>query len=328
MAVVSFVEKALKKLQDAQQRGSSTGSPARPGYVVGEVVEVEIPDDAPLAKAGRADVGVDSKGVDFAAPPVRRSEKRIKIDRAAVRTAGLLPPAQQERRLANEYRAIKRPLISAALGRGVEKLPNGHLIMVASALPGEGKSFTSMNLALSMALEKDVTVLLVDADLAKPHISTTFGVRNELGLLDALFNPDLDVESLVIPTDIPNLSILPAGTAMETATELLASERMDDIVKRLGAVDSRRIVLFDSPPLLLTSESRALATVVGQTVVVVRAGSTQRAAVKEALSYLPADRPLGLILNQSEVQARGEYYGYGEYGAATGTDEKNAKDKS
>lgn len=294
---MSFVEKALKKLQDSQasDRGGKTTPPDRLPVIVGVMVK-----DPALKDAGPGRGGGEP----------RRDGKIIRVDRGALRTAGLIPPEKQERRLANEYRHIKRPLIAAALGKGTVPLPNGHLIMVASALPGDGKTFTSMNLALSMALEKDVSVLLVDADVAKPHISTTFGVAKELGLVDALADSQMDIESLVVPTDVPGLSILPAGRANETATELLASDRMVQIVTTLARANARRIVVFDSPPLLLTSESRALADVVGQIVLVVRAGATSKSAVTDALALLGDDKPVGIVLNQAIMGSADSYYGY------------------
>ncbi len=168
------------------------------------------------------------------------------IDRDALRQAELLPPASQERQLAGEYRQIKRPLIANALGRGVPKLPNGHRIMIASAMPGDGKTFTSINLALSFALEKDLSVVLVDADVAKAHLSRTFGVHNELGLMDLLRDEKLDVESVILPTDVPGLSILPAGKAHETANELLGerahgADRQSD---HRAVSESHRVVRF------------------------------------------------------------------------------------
>src|SRR6202008_1950034 len=118
---------------------------------------------------------------------------------------------------------IKRPIIANAFGKGVPAVPNGHIVMIASAIPGEGKTFTCINLALSMALEHDLEVLLVDADVPKPHISTVFGVAGEPGLLDALKDEALDVQSLVIATDVQGLSVLPIGRRVaDTATELLA----------------------------------------------------------------------------------------------------------
>jgi len=188
---------------------------------------------------------------------------------------------------------------------------------MASALPSEGKTFTAINLALSMALEKDISVLLIDADVAKPHISCTFGVENEPGLMDLLRDEATTVESVILPTDVPNLCILPAGRRSDTATELLASHRMEAIVSYIAASDPMRIALIDSPPLLLTSESRALAQSVGQVVVVVRAGFTPQRAVLDAISYIGEDKSIGLILNQSTHAAAAGYYyyGYGSSGA-------------
>lgn len=281
---MSLVEKALKKLQDSHGAGDAVVEPIRPDVVIG---------------AGTGAVAM--------------SDRQIVIDHAALRRAGLLAPEGHERRLAAEYRQIKRPLLAAALGKGEAPLPNGRLIMMASALPGEGKTFSSLNVAMSMALEKDITVVLVDADVAKPHISRTFGVAEEPGLLDVLRDESRDIESAIIPTSIRGLSILPAGSHIETATELLASARMDRIMTQLGGGGTNRIFLFDSPPLLLTAESRVLAGIMGQVVVVVRAESTLRRAVFEALECIPDGKPLRLILNQSESAPANVYYGYGDY---------------
>jgi protein-tyrosine kinase len=285
---MSLVEKALalKKLHDSRSLAANRVEPIR----------VDVLLSAP------------------AATPVANSNKLITVNPDALRRAGLMPPQGNERRLASEYRQIKRPLIAAAMGKGTPRLPGGHLIMVASALPGEGKTFTSLNLAMSIALEKDLTVLLVDADVAKPHISRTFGVADEPGLLEVLREPSRDINSVVIPTSIRGLSILPAGRHSETATELLASARMEKVMANLAQGHANRIVLLDSPPLLLTSESRVLAAVAGQVVIVVRAQSTLRQAVSEALACIGEGKSVGLILNQSETTPANVYYGYGEYG--------------
>lgn len=284
---MSLIESALKKLQSVQTKPTEDVGGTAPSPLLGELT---------------------------GATGVAQSERHIRIDRDALRSAGLMPPEMQQRQLANQYRRIKRPLLANALGRGADKLPNGHLIMVASALPGEGKSYTTINLALSMALEKDITVILVDADLAKPHVSRSFGVVDEPGLVDALQDSAIDIESLVIPTDVPGLCILPAGAHVDTATELLASTRMQQVVARLSQVDKRRIVLFDSPPLLLTNESRVLTEVVGQVLVVVRAGVTARRAVIDAVSKITEGRAVSLVLNQAASGSEEGYYGYGEYG--------------
>jgi len=284
---MSLVEKALKKLQDSRSAAATGGAaPASP--------PVSFRSEAP-------------------AVAVPQSGKFVTVNLSALRSAGLLAVHDEERRIAAEYRQIKRPLIAGALGRGTPVVPNGRTIMVASALPGEGKTFTSVNLAFAMALEKDTSVLLVDADLPKPQISRVFGVAREPGLVDALVD-EAQVESFVIPTSVRGLSVLPCGRPEATATELLASNRMERLISSLLTADPRRIVLFDSPPLLLTTESRALAAAVGQIVIVVRAEATTHQAVQEAVACIPEGKSVGLILNQSRTAPAHVYYGYGDYG--------------
>ena len=325
---MSIVERAIKKLQSQQPAAATEPQRANVDTVSRRRAS---PPTEPLAPRTPIDSGarVDSGARAPVAPAiVRRPDKTIGLDRHALRTAGLLPPEHQERQIQNQYRQIKRPLIANALGKNAPAVPNGHLIMVASAMPGEGKTFTSMNLALSMAVEKDISVLLVDADVAKPHISTLLGLQNEPGLLDALQNELLDVESLVIGTDVEGLSILPAGRRNETATELLASARMEEVVVQLARGNDTRIVLFDSPPLLLTSESRVLSAVVGQIVLVVRSGFTAQHAVLDAIGHLPEGKSTGIVLNQCDVEQESRYYyGYGSYGSSVGADEREAGEK-
>ena len=243
------------------------------------------------------------------------SHRLIKLDRGWFRQIGLLPPEPEERLIANQFRQIKRSLLANAFGKGVPAVARGRLIMMTSALPGEGKTFSTINLALSIAREQGVEALVVDADVAKPQVSALFKLEKEAGLLEALANDAVDIEAMVVRTDVAGLSVLPAGRCDgDIATELLASARMEDVIARLGSHNPARVVLFDSPPLLLTNESRVLTTVVGQIVIVVRAGVTPRHAVTEAIGYVGEDRPIGLILNQSTANSPSSYYGYGEYG--------------
>lgn len=292
---MSLVEQALKKLQETRR-----------------AVSGETRRDAPLGVIREIAVAAPSSG-DGATPPPHRV---VQLDRAALIRAGFLPPDHKQRQIADQFRHVKRPLLAAALGRGVDALPNGRMIMIASSLPGEGKTFASVNLALSMSLERDISVVLVDADVAKPHISRLFGIGDEPGLLEALQDDRLDIESLILPTDIPKFSVLPAGKPTDTATELLASRRMQAVVARLAASQDRmRVVIFDSPPLLLTSESRVLAQPMGQVVLVVHAGKTPQHAVQDAIAVLGENKPISLLLNQSEaVSEAGYYYRDGTYG--------------
>lgn len=300
---MSLVEQALKKLQASR----------------GGVAPVAEPRIAP--RPGSPASSVDAaRAAAIVAPVPQRSTRVVQIDRVAMRAAGLLPSSTEERRIIQEFRQIKRPLLANAFGRGATPLPNGHILMLASALPGDGKTFTALNLTLSIALEKDVSILLVDADVAKPHISRTFGVQNEPGLLDVLRDEKLDVESVILDTDVPNLSILPAGSPTDTATELLASARMADVVARLGAADRKRIVVFDSPPLLLTTEARALASVAGQVVLVIGASSTPQKAVFDALDMLGEGKSISLVLNQCDEGSQQGYFNYyGHQAEGSGT---------
>ena len=296
---MSLVEKALRKMQSAPSAAAelSGNLPRRAPEPVIEKPAHHVPPPAVL--------------------PAHRTDKVVEFNHATLRTLGLLPTQAEERRFHAEYRQIKRPLIAAAKGRGMDPLPNGRAIMIASALPNEGKTFTSLNLALSMALEKDTSVLLVDGDIAKSHVSRTFGVKEEPGLMDLLLEESRDIGSVILPTTVPGLSLLPSGRDSATATESLASARMEQIVSELLSRDPTRIVLFDSPPLLLTTESRALAAVVGQTVVVVRAEETTHKAVLEALACLGERTSVGLVLNQCKTAPSQFYYGYGEYGQSS-----------
>ena len=288
---MTLVERAIEKLRRNAEQGQKPAT--RP---VGSLV-AEVPPSNSLN-----------------GPPATLPGRRIVVDRDALREAGYLPETAVDRRFADHYRQIKRPLISQALASPAPVPGSPRLIMMASALPGDGKTFTSINLALSIARERDVSVVLVDADTPKPHVSRIFGVEKEPGLLDALGDPSADIESFVLPTDVGGLSIVPAGKSHEGATELLASARMASVVTRLVARDPRRIVLFDSPPLLVSSESRALSAIAGQVILVVRSGATPHQAVLDALEQI-ADRPVALVLNQGRTSGSGSYYGYGTYGA-------------
>lgn len=303
---MSLVERALKKLQESGR--PAAGSPSAP---LTRPVEPAPTPTVPVIPTLTAP-GTPAPRPSVVVPPSRV----IHVDREALRAMKLYPPADMERQIASQYRRIKRPLVAAMLAQDASAAANRHLVMLASALPGEGKTFTSLNLALSLALEKDLEVLLIDADVAKPHVSRIFGIEREPGLLDLLTDGTLHSDSVILRTDVPGLSLMSAGRQIDTATELLASQRMREVVQQLGSTGRRRIVLFDSPPLLLSTESRALVPNVGQVALVVRAESTPQNAVLSAIEAVGEGRPVSLILNQSSVAPGEGYYGYGPYGSS------------
>jgi protein-tyrosine kinase len=201
-----------------------------------------------------------------------------------------------------------------AKARGPEAVPDGRLLMVTSSMPDEGKTFTAINLALGIAMEKDCTVLLVDADVAKAHVTQLLGLAHQPGLTDLLAGKELDPSQALIATNIEGLTVLPAGHLDAGAPELFASRRMSDLISRLAMDDPDRIVLFDSSPLLATNESQLLGRLVGQVLMVVRADHTPQPAVQEAIGMLDASKSISLVLNQVKGDFAAEYYGgYGHY---------------
>ena len=297
---MSVIEKALDKVR----RSAISGQP--------NVPETGLAPAMP-GGAGRAQpaTGVTTLEVAPASPA-----RRITVSWQSLQDAGYVPEAGLERQFAGQYRQIKRRLIETAMSAG-SGAPSMRAIVATSALPGDGKTFTSINLAFSIARERDLNVLLIDADVASPRISDVFGQKDSPGLLDALQDPSLDIESLVLGTDVPGLSLLPAGKWAENATEMLSSARMDRIVARLTA-NPRRIVLFDSPPLLVSTEAQVLLKNAGQVVLVARAGKTPRRAIVDAIGHIGEEKSVGLVLNQAQGTQATDYYGYGTYGSQNG----------
>lgn len=286
----SLIEQAARRLEQLRQAG------------------VEMP-AAPVAAAA-------PKPVAAAEPPKKPvfTSRRVELDVQAMAQAGIIDPNSPRSEIADQYRVIKRPLIKNAMGKGASVIANGNLIMVTSALPGEGKSFTSINLAMSIATELDNTVMLVDADVARPSVMRMLGLPDGPGLLDLVLDDQMDMSSVLLKTNVDKLTILPSGTPHPRATELLASDAMVRLLEDMAARYPDRIIVFDSPPLLITTESRVLATHMGQVVLVVHAGKTLQSEVKQALATIDACPVKLLLLNRSSSLFKGGYgynYGYG-----------------
>lgn len=278
---------------------------------VAEAIAVAVPQaPAPVQSAAIAP-----------AEPVERidfSGEEIAIDRGRLREAGMVMPDGRNSALLEEFRIVKRQILLAAQ---VKTIANAQRVLVCSPLPGEGKTFCATNLALSIAAEKDTEVLLVDADFAKPSVLSALGIEDGqigtgLGLMDALVDPDINVEDCVLPTDISGLFVLPAGARTETDSEFLSSSRTAVVLDRLTQGAPNRIVIFDSPPALAASPAAELAKHVGQALVIVRADQTGQSALEDALSLLSACPDIKLLLNAANFSPSGrrfgDYYGYGE----------------
>ena len=231
------------------------------------------------------------------------------FDPVALKRMGLLPADDEaERRLADELRCVKRPLLANAIEAGTETLVHGKRILVTSAEAGEGKTFTAVNLALSLARETDFEVLLVDGDIPKSDITRIFGLSGKPGLMDVLVDEKRAPADVIMRTDVPNLLVVPAGERHPLAAELFRSRRMEHVLEEFGGRNRRRLMVFDSSPLLATSESQVLASHMGQVVLVVAASRTRRQAVTSALRRLNDLQYVGLLLNMSHLSAGENYY--------------------
>jgi len=253
---------------------------------------------------------------DVPVEPVRATGRRsATIDREALAKAGMIVPGSQITPLAEEFRLAKRQLLLTARAVSGRDADRARMVLVCSAQQDEGKTFCAINLALSMAAEKDVEILLVDADFAKPDVMARLGLPEGPGLLDALAGT-VNVEDCIIDTDVPQLCVLPAGTKSVSDTEMLASDRARQILDGLAAANPRRIVIFDSPPALAASPAAVLALHVGQVMLVVRADKTSESDLREATAMLDGCEHIQLLLNAVSFRPGGRRFGnyYGEAG--------------
>ncbi len=239
----------------------------------------------------------------------------IEINWKQLAELGFVTPVDANTQAIEEYRNIKRPLVANAFGDSSVGIERGNLILVTSSVPGEGKTFTAINLALSIATERDKKVLLIDADVARPSVSKTLGIKSSPGLIEYLEGQDLKLSDIMLKTDkMPGLRIIPAGKQHKHSTELLSSNRMIGLAKELSDRYPDRIVIFDSPPLLAATQAEVLAGLVGQVVLVIEAESTAQSMVMESVSKLShCDVVLAILNKTKQNNLDGTYYGYGQY---------------
>lgn len=322
---MNTIEEAAKRLEELRKAGieipgTLKSEPALRGNGEGRPSPDSIPPQTSRTSQVRIRTRASTVGVkddrtepslsdDTAAGPnVQR------IDFGRLQAAGFITPTVPDSKVLAEFRVIKRPLIRNALDKSIPRLKNGNLIMVTSSLPDEGKSFVSVNLALSIAMEVDSTVLLVDADVVAPTIPRLLGIKPAKGLMDVLTARDLNYREVLIKTNINKLALMQAGTPHRAASELLASDAMATLLDEIASRYSDRIVIFDSPPLLATTESRVLASHMGQLVVVVEADRTTHATLEAALSTVESCPVVMTMLNKASQSEVGSYYGSYGYG--------------
>lgn len=302
---MSIIEQATKRLEQLRQAGVDVpwreapgGAEPRPGAT-----------SAPPAANDRPPAEVRP-----AAPAVARSSRSISLDLPLLAKT-MLVPGHELMELAAEFRAIKRPIVANIMaGDSSAARAGSNLIVVTSAVQGEGKTFCAINLALSLAAEVDRTVLLVDADILKPSVGARLGIDSRRGLLDLLADHSLDVSEVLLKTNVPKLTVLPAGVPRPDSAELVAGGHMKGLFDELSRRYADRIIVVDAPPLLPTSEARTLADRAGQVVMVVDAGGTLQSHVEQAFAALEACPNVMSVLNRRSSLLRnyGAAYGYAE----------------
>jgi len=319
---MSLIEKAVEKLTIETGRKSSedlvhsagfNDSEADTAYIVnGAYVDAES-HHLPLFSEGifmSPDALIKKVTTETTESPVKRrvTKQSVTIDLKRLGEMGMITPEMPNQLIAEEFRAIKRRLILNAAGIGEKVVENGNLIMVTSAAPGEGKTFVAINIAISIAMELDRTVMLVDMDAVKSDVTRVLGIDAKLGMTDLLADPELQMPDVLLRTNIERLSILPAGRRLSNVTEQLASEKMGGLVMEVARRYRDRIIVFDSPPVLATSEASILSSLVGQIVVVVAAEKTKRSDLANAIEQLDHSKEIGLVLNKHTERPEKEYY--------------------
>lgn len=308
---MSIIEKAARRID--QERGQAQPPAAAQPAPAAPEDGPEALDAAVAAAPVQPAVAAPAAPAQAAAAPspAPSQARKVELDLAQMRESGMVTAAGGRTALVEDFRIIKRPLLKRAFAERVEGENPANLIMLTSSLPGEGKTYCAINLAMSIAMELDHTVLLVDADVARPSVLRTLRLPAQRGLMDLLVDDKLDVSDVLLRTNVDTFSILSAGTSTPRATELLASSAMASLVREIANRYPDRVVIFDSPPLLLTSEARALASHMGQIVVVVEAQKTTQHAVGEALRQLEGCPNVNLIYNKTrDIPGIEETYDY------------------
>jgi exopolysaccharide/PEP-CTERM locus tyrosine autokinase len=308
---MSIVEKALQKAQAKAERAAPLERTTADGAHA-PLHEHAAPVPHIEASVDEADRVVTTVGRECRGGTVTLDLQRLRAD-------GRLAPEGLAQQTDEEFRRIKWPVLNAIMRRdGVAPAVN-NIVLVTSAIPGEGKTFNALNLALSIARERDLEVLLVDGDVAQPALSASVGLINRPGATDLLRDPRIAVEDVTYSTNVAGLYLLPAGARQENAPELLSSSRMETVAAELSRRMTPGVVVIDSPPILATNEAQVLTRYAGQVLLVVRADSTEQRVVNEALALIDRNRPVSAILNRIEPSLVSRYYNHYYYGYGKGS---------
>jgi len=277
--------------------------------------EAPVQPMAPNVRRGPATVGTPEIS---RRPPEGERSRQVNLDFRVLRQNGMITPDNMASVISNEFRGIKRKLLQKARDPETRAAVN-NLIMVTSTIPGEGKTFTSINLAMSLAAERGLNVLLVDADIIRPSVGNMFKSTPKEGLTDLLNSASTKVSDVLCRcAEIPNLSVMFSGAATVNSPELISSGRMADLCTELSTRYPDRIVVLDTPPVLASPEPAQLASYVHQLIMVVAADQTDRHQLQKSLESVASCKNISLLFNKAPRWNEAQYapyYGYG-YGAS------------
>jgi protein-tyrosine kinase len=316
---MNIIEQANKRLEELKRSGVDVQSFAPRLAPTGQT---QLPEQrkSPAPAGARAGVESGEPRLGQASAehePVNRfaadqggASAEVSIDLERLARMGYLVADQSRSELASQFRHIKRPLLRNVDRESRDEGNRSSLIMMTSAIAGEGKTFCSINLAMSIAMEVDTSVLLVDADVVRPAVLDRLGLPPRPGLLDLLTGEVDHVSDVMLKTNVPKLSILPAGAPRNMATELLASAAMDALLLDLATRYPDRVVILDAPPLLLTTESPVLASRAGQVVIVVDSSKTHTQKVAQAFATVESCPVVLSLLNKYRSPVKSDGYGY------------------
>ena len=303
------IEQALQKKKDAMTQSNANTNLSGIGPTLSTGIGTGRPKNT--LESAYGSVKTDKNEI------LNEVSETLNIDLQRLENLGFVGLETSRNLINEEYREIKRKLLTNAFGPLASTIPNSNIIMVSSARPAEGKTFTAVNLALSIASEADKTVLLVDADVLKPNVFRTLDIEQQSGLMEYLLGKVDDLADVIYHTNVPKLRLIPAGQSHHLSTELLASTMMKEIVEEFSNRYSDRVVIIDTPPLIGINESAVLANLAGQAVVVVEEGRSKMNDIQSAVERLNPDMAIGFVVNKSTTFSdKGGYYGYQYYGSS------------
>lgn len=303
---MNLIEQATRRLEELRRAGIEVPNAVPLEPAAAEAVATRVVDATPvIAPAPEAPVAEPANDRS-----IGKTSREVTIDLDHLASQGYLTPMLSDRVLAEQIRIIKQAVLKNVEDAGARGLRR-NLVLVTSATAGEGKTFFSMNVAMSLAMEVDFHALLVDADVLRPSVLDRYGIEPGPGLLDLATRPELDISDVLLRTNVPKLSLLPAGKQTHKSAELLSSAYIDRLLTELSERYADRLVIFDAPPILVSSGTRHLATRVGQVIMVVQADSADSRAVSQAFDAVDSCPLVSTVLNRSSLPDPGAY-GYYE----------------